>query len=178
MKAANELVRDKVIMVKAEWTSKKAHLVHKMCHSPKDAWSALKESIAGDTCHHNKPVTMKMKRKNGKLATKDKENMEVVAEHLNKVYNTHQNRLADAAIMLKQREEFTELGEQITWKEFLKAITNLKNDKAPGVTGVPPNAFTCLDGEHKRTVFQYINDFWDEKADYWEWHQGLSILVP
>ena len=129
MKAANELVRDKVIMAKAEWASKKAHLVHKMCHSPKDAWSTLKELIAGNTGHHNKPVTMKMKRKNGKLATNDKENMEVVAEHLNKFYNTHRNRLADAAMILEQREEFTELGEQITWKEFSKAIKNLKMTK-------------------------------------------------
>ena len=93
-----------------------------MCHSPKDAWSALKDLITGDTSHHNKLVTVKMKRKNGQLATNDKENMEVVAEHLNKVYNTHQNRFADAAMMLKQREEFTELGEQIIWKEFSKAI--------------------------------------------------------
>ena len=63
-------------------------------------------------------------------------------------------------------------------ERIFESDKNLKNDKAPGVTGVPPNAFKCLNGEHKRTVFQYVNNFWDEKADYWEWHQGLGILVP
>jgi hypothetical protein len=81
-------------------------------------------------------------------------------------------------MMVKQREEFTELGEQITWKEFLKAVSNLQNDKAPGMICIPPNAFKCLDGKHKQTVFQYINNFGDKKADYWEWHQGLEILLP
>ena len=62
--------------------------------------------------------------------------------------------------------------------EFTKAIRKLKNGKAPGITGVPPDAFKCLKGENKRHIFRYIVDFWEGKADYWEWHVGIGVLVP
>ena len=102
---------------------------------------------------------MKMKMKNGELASNDKQNMEVVEEHLNKVYNAKRERFAGAAKMVKQREEFSELDHPITMKEFAKAIAKLKNGKAPGTTGVPPDAFKCLDGDNHKQIFHYVVDF-------------------
>jgi hypothetical protein len=55
--------------------------------------------------------------------------MEVVEEHLNKVYNAKRERFANAAKMIKQREEFSELDHPITMKEFAKAIAKLKMAK-------------------------------------------------
>ena len=54
----------------------------------------------------------------------------------------------------------------------------MKNGKAAGITGVPPDAFKCLDGENRKQVYHYIVDFWENDADYWEWHTGLGVLVP
>jgi len=97
---------------------------------------------------------------------------------LSKVYNAKRERFADAAKFIRQREEYSELGHPITRKEFVKAIAKLKNGKAPGTTGVPPNAFKCLKGNNHNQIFQYIVDFWEGDADYWEWHVGLDVLVP
>ena len=118
VKKGGEIVRNKVATAKAEWLNKRAHILDQMCHTPKDVWVASRKLITGNTCHHTTPVPMKKMRKNGKLAINNKENMVVVAEHLNKVYNTHQNRFADAAKMFKQREVFCELDVSLTWQEF------------------------------------------------------------
>jgi hypothetical protein len=178
LKESSEKVSHQIAIAKANWSRKKAIFIHKICQTPRQAWQAIKELIAGDSCHHNKPVAMKMKMKNGELASNDKQNMEVVEEHLNKVYNAKRERFAGAAKMVKQREEFSELDHPITMKEFAKAIAKLKNGKAPGTTGVPPDAFKCLDGDNHKQIFHYVVDFWEGKANYWEWHTGLGVLVP
>ena len=38
-----------------------------------------------------------------------------------------------------------ELDHPISWDEINKATTELANDKAPGLNGVPPNAIKALD---------------------------------
>ena len=63
-------------------------------------------------------------------------------------------------------------------ERIFESDKNLKSDKAPGVTGVPPNAFKCLNGANLRQVFHYINNFWENKNDYDEWHTCLGVLVP
>jgi len=110
--------------------------------------------------------------------TTNKQNLEVFEEHLHGVYNAKRERFADAAKFIKQREEFTALGDQITMKEFVRAIKKLKNGKAQGVTGVAPDAFKCLEGVNQKQIYWYIVDFWEGTADYWEWHVGLGVLVP
>jgi len=53
---------------KIKLVKEKAILIHKVCQTPRQAWQATKKLIAGDSCHHSKPVAMKMKMKNGELA--------------------------------------------------------------------------------------------------------------
>jgi len=54
----------------------------------------------------------------------------------------------------------------------------LKCGKAPGITAVAPDALKCLDGPNEQQIFQYITDFWEDDADYWEWHTCIGVLVP
>ena len=84
-----------------------------------------------------------------------------------KVYNNKRERFADAAKFIRQRDESTELDSHIRMKEFTRAISKLKNNKAPGVTGVPAEAFKCLDGKNIKQVCLFVVDFWDGNADYW-----------
>jgi len=62
-----KVVSDKVAIAKANWRRKQAEQIHKMCTHPRDAWEASKRLIAGDTSHHNKPVTMRMRMEDGSL---------------------------------------------------------------------------------------------------------------
>ena len=54
----------------------------------------------------------------------------------------------------------------------------MKNNKAPGATGVPAEAFKCLNGENRKQVYYFVVDFWEGKADYWEWHSDLGAVIP
>jgi len=129
LKESSEKTSHQITIAKANRSRKKANLIHKVCQTPRQAWQAIKMLIAGDNCHHNKPLAMQMKTKNGELVSNDKQNMEVVEEHLSKVYNTKREGSADATKFIKQREEYSELGHPITMKEFVKAIAKLKMAK-------------------------------------------------
>ena len=121
---------------------------------------------------------MAMKMKDGKLSTNDKEHMKVFKPHLEKLYNSNRPIYANAAEFIKLRETEHCLSRDIGWHEFLRAITYLKNDKAPGLNGVTPNAFKCMDERNLKTVYKFICDSWDGNEDYKEWHEGQVVLVP
>ena len=134
--------------------------------------------MAGDGCHHKSPTIMKMKLPNENLATNDKQNVDVFAAHLKKVYNNKRERFANAAKFIKQREVSGELGNDITLDKFDRAIAKLCCGGAPGITEVPPEVFKCPEGEHRKQLYQLVVDFWDGKADYAQWHKGLGVMVP
>ena len=83
-----------------------------------------------------------------------------------------------AASLIAKREQFNPLDSDLTFSEFEKATMKLKNGKAPGITEVPPIAFKLLGRENLQTVYNYVVDFWEGRADYWEWHLGLGVMVP
>ncbi|KAL7530279.1 hypothetical protein ACHAWF_003312, partial [Thalassiosira exigua] len=53
-----------------------------------------------------------------------------------------------------------------------------KNDKSPGLNGVPYEAFEAMDDENLRKVFDFIQDFWERDVDYDECHEGQGVPVP
>ena len=71
-----------------------------------------------DNRHHGKTVTMRLRMKNGKLATNAKQNIEVASDHLEKVYNSQCLRYLLAAKLIKQREPSLDLDSNIVKKEF------------------------------------------------------------
>ena len=85
LKEASKAVDHKIAIAKANWSRKRAKEVHKMCNHLKSAWMLAKETTKGKSCHHNKPVAMKMKEADGSYATTDKENLKVFQDHLHGV---------------------------------------------------------------------------------------------
>ena len=67
---------------------------------------------------------------------------------------------ADTAELIRLREPMNSLDKDINWYEFLRAATCLKNNKAPGLNGVPPNAFKCMDDKNLKTVYKFILISW------------------
>ena len=66
----------------------------------------------------------------------------------------------------------------ITWDEFSKAVKKLKNAKAPGLTGVPPEAFKAMSPTNLRHVYKHVNDFFMGDADHDQWHRSQCVCVP
>ena len=55
---------------------------------------------------------------------------------------------------------------------------NLFVDKAPGLNGVPPNAFKAMSPENLKVHFNFILEFWNDNMDFEEWHEGRLVPVP
>jgi hypothetical protein len=105
--------------------------------------------------------------------------MSVLSPHFHKVFNTH--RTTDPSILeciLQLPTPLWELDDPITWTEFNKAVTKLKNAKAPGLTGVPPEAFKAMSPSNLQHVYNHVNDFFLSDADYEQWHQSQCVPVP
>ena len=107
---------------------------------------------------------MQMKMSNGDLVTSEKENLKVFADRFTKAYISGRSRYNQAAKITKKREQSNKLDNNITWKEFTRAIRKIKQYKVPGTTEVPANVFKYHDGENLKHIC--VVDFWEEKADY------------
>jgi hypothetical protein len=70
-----------------------------------------------------------------------------------------------------------ELNDPITWEEFSKAVKKLKNAKALGLTGVPPEAFKAMSPTNLRHVYKHVNDFFMGDADHDQWHRSQCVCV-
>jgi len=64
------------------------------------------------------------------------------------------------------------------WNKFKKEIIELTNDKAPGLNGVPLNAFKAISDKSLRYHFNFIIEFWEGKIDFEEWHEVQVVPVP
>ena len=71
-----------------------------------------------------------------------------------------------------------ELDDPPLWTEYILAIQELTNEKSPGLNSVPPNAFKSMSEENLRHHFNFITEFWENKVDFEEWHEGQVVPVP
>jgi hypothetical protein len=178
LKIASKEVKDRTEIAKSIWAKKLGEKVNHVNVTPKQAWEAAYEIKDGVKGHHTHPIAMKFRRANGSLAANPQENAEAVEAHFTKVLNSERPTLANAAETVQQRVTQEELGEKPTWEELKRAVVKLKNDKKPGMNGVMPNAYKCLDDENLSTLYEYITKFWEGDVDFSEWHEGLGVLVP
>jgi hypothetical protein len=155
---------------KAKYYANICAKIHDMQMNPLLAWEHIRLLTKGETAHHSKSTAMTMKLPDGTRATNASENMSVFSPHLHKVYNTH--RPTDPSILehVSQRCTMWELDDPINWNEFSQAVRKLKNAKAAGLTGVPPEAFKAMQTANRLHIFKYINDFFLGAADYNQWH--------
>jgi hypothetical protein len=79
---------------------------------------------------------------------------------------------------LGYRRNLWELDDLITWTEFNKAETKLKNTKAPGLTKVLSEAFKAMSPSKLQHVYKHVNDFFLGDADYEQWHRSQYVPVP
>ena len=76
---------------------------------------------------------------------------------------------------IQSRDTLTELDTPPEQAEFTIAVTELKNDKAPGPNNVPPNAFKAMTQEKLFHLFEFIIEFWEDGIDFTEWHKGQVV---
>jgi hypothetical protein len=109
--------------------------------------------------------TVCFRMKNGKLATTDKENMEVAAAHFHKVYNNQKDK-PNVLDKLSNRDIVENVDTIPTFTEFNKDLDNLANDKALGKNGVTPNLLKALDQDIHMFLYNKLVEFWEGTTDY------------
>ena len=101
--------------------------------------------MAGLTGHHQLAIIIKMMNKaTGKKARNSKENARIFAEHFEKnVFNRTVDSAYDPNILneIDDIPTINSLAKPPSPEEIAKAITKMKNGKAPGENGVPPDAY-------------------------------------
>ena len=70
--------------------------------------------------------------------------MRVFVSHFKKVLNNHKPTDREVVNDIDLREVMRELDVTPSWAEFICAITELTNNKAPGLNGILPNAFKSM----------------------------------
>jgi hypothetical protein len=61
--------------------------------------------------------------------------------------------------------------------EFCSAVGK-KKAKAPGLTGIPPEAFKVMSPANSLHVYDYVNDYFMGDANYEQWHHSQCVPVP
>ncbi len=119
-----------------------------------------------------------MRLHDGSRATNASKNMSVFSPHFNWVYNNHLATDPTLIEQVPQCHTLWELGNPISREEFSKAATKLKNAKAPGLTGVPPEAFKAISPANLCHVYNHVNDFFLGNTDHKQWHCSQCVPVP
>jgi hypothetical protein len=141
-------------------------------------WEHIHLLTKGKSAHHQHWTTMAMRLPDRFRATNSSENMSVFAPHFQCVYNNH--RPADPHFVkhVTQQRTLWELKDPITSEEFSKVVKKLKNAKAVGLTGVPPEAFKAMSACNLRHIYKHCNNFLLRTAHYKQWHCSQCVPVP
>ena len=171
-------IYDAVGIAKAKYYADLCTKIHDMSMNPKLAWEYIRILTGGEEAHHRKSKNMAMKMEDGSLAKNSKDNMRVMYPHFQRVFNNHREVDTQVLEQLKQRRTLWEINDPITWQEFDRAVNKLKNGKAAGLNGIPPEAYKAMDADCRQRVFKYVQDFFEGTADYEGWHRSQCVPVP
>ena len=104
----------------------------------------------------------------GYLAENDKKNVGVFEEHFSNVLNSNKKNDKNIINKIILRKFMTELDKVPTWEEFMNAVAQLPNNKAPGINNVLPNSLKTKSENNFLHYFNFILKFWEDRLDYVE----------
>ncbi len=104
-----------------------------------------------------------MKMADGKIATNGKENIAVFSPHFEGVFNNR--RPVDLTILtdVPQRPTLHDLDLPITYKEVDAVINKFKNEKSPGLNGIPQEAYKAMNTKTRCKIHKFFMPFLNAK---------------
>ena len=117
----------------------------------------------------------------GEIATNDKENGQVFAEHFTKVLNLVEDSNFEPSMIDKVTKIDTvdHLASPPNCEEIKAAILRLKYEKAPGPSGIPTEAFKFLESNGICVMEEIILQLWnDPEFNPLEWSQIKLKVLP
>ena len=119
-----------------------------------------------------------MRLPNGTLGSNSSENMAVFGPHFERVFSNHQPFDLSILDLIPQQEQLMEIDHPIMFSEVDKAINKLKPGKAPGLNGIPPEAYKAFGKKMRMRIHHYVGQFFDGTRDYDGWHKSQCVPVP
>ena len=100
------------------------------------------------------------------LATTDEENVKVFLIHFGKVLNDMKPTDDSVINEIQLQDTLIEFDTPPEWLEFTIAITELTNDKAPGLNNVTPTAFKAMTQGKFLHLLKFIIELWEDWLDF------------
>ena len=177
LKNARKQLKSAVEIAKNSWIQKKCEVLNSV-YGTKQAWDAIKCLKSG--LSKTKPSSSKqMKHSDGSVCVTPEENAAVFCEHFKELYgriSTYDSSVLDS---LPQSPVFEGCDQVPDDAEIRLATLKLK-DKAPGNSGISPQAWKCLlECDETFNMFKrIIVAFWIREATPDEWNIGRLTILP
>jgi hypothetical protein len=113
------------------------------------------------------------------IAVTDDDNLKAVGKFYNSLFN-RDDVDTDFSVLddIRQRPTETELGHTPTRDEILQALKKMKNNKAPGESGVSAEALKALSNGGQNVLIDLIQNFWNNQdLNYDEWNTAVLKLL-
>ncbi len=101
-----------------------------------------------------------------------------LARTLNVLFSNHRPVNFSILNLIPQQEQLIDIHRPITFSEVGKAINKLKSGKAPGLNGIPAEAYKALGRKMRLQIHHYVGQFFDGTRDYNGWHKSQCVTVP
>ena len=151
-----------------------------MSNNPRVTWMEIRRLSKGSYAHHydandafalRDPVT-------GQVAISDKANASILQSYCTNLYN-RTDAPFDPTVLdeIDQRPLEATLGAPPTFDELEDAIRKMKNNKAPGESGVPAEALKALSTSQREIVLQMVSAYWNGEPRHEEWDSALLKVL-
>jgi hypothetical protein len=150
-----------------------------MKNNPRGAWGVVNQLAEGSYSHHrnldglvlNDPDT-------GKPVTDPSETIKILREYWQKLFN-RDDAPTDPTVLedIEQRRTMYELNDPPTPEETEEAIKGLKNNKAPGQSGVMAEGIKGLPEVGLQRVHNMLVSFWNGTGNFEEWKIAVLRII-
>ena len=161
--------------MKNDWWTKKAHEIQH--HADTNNSHAFYDSIKAIYGPQRKNITP-VRSADGTILYKDKQQiLDRWAEHFNTLLNTSYPTRMDTLADLPCLPTVTDLDSSPSFAEVRKAIAGLKNNKSPGLDGVPAEILKHGGYLLTRRLHQLIINIWSSEVIPQDWKDANIITI-
>jgi len=145
---------------------------------PKATWNIVFKIIEGFNTHHKKYSPKNFSNSKGDVTKNNSKNLEIPKEHLHPIFNSSSETNPSIINEILQRPIANNLNFAPTIKEVKFALKKMKNNKAPGISGITMNMLKNLPEESYTILTSFIQQFWDDNnCNFDQWHKSKLALL-
>ena len=171
-------MKNAVEVAKRKWIEMLVKIFSDMKIHPKIAWDNIKTLREDFSGHHVDKSTIKIRNKEGVIATNDEDNAKNAGEFFSKVFNR------DAVVDWTRINETPQrvirkyLGNAMSFAEFNTGLVKLCRHKSPEINGAYLNMLKALNYDNELVLFRFIKDLMmNDDVNYDDWKMSRLVSL-